>query len=71
MDAFTEFLRDTGVGSLPPRPYDPSAMPSEAQMVEEMTRSVEELFEKRQRMQENANGVASLLAASESWGKKS
>lgn len=70
MDAFTEFLRDSGVGSLPPRPHDPSAVPSESQMIEEMTRSVEELFEKRRRMQENADGVASLLTSRENWGKK-
>ncbi|GJJ15168.1 hypothetical protein Clacol_009443 [Clathrus columnatus] len=63
MDAFTEFLRSSGIGSLPPRPCDPNNIPSESQLVEEMTRSVQELFEKRQRLQENASAVVSLLAS--------
>jgi len=60
---FAEFLRETGVGSLPLLVQDPSAMPTEQEMIENMTKSVQELFERRQRMQDNAASVASLLSA--------
>ncbi|KAF8578910.1 hypothetical protein K439DRAFT_1360870 [Ramaria rubella] len=70
LESFGDFLRDSGVGSLPLVASDEATMPTEQKMMEEMARSVQLLFEKRQRMHENAAGIASLLAAPETRGKK-
>ncbi|KIJ34309.1 hypothetical protein M422DRAFT_52074 [Sphaerobolus stellatus SS14] len=64
------FLRESGVGSLPLIAPDPSVIPLEQDMIENMTKSVQELFERSQKMQENAASVASLLSASEDPTKK-
>lgn len=62
LDSFADFLRETGVGSLPLLPPDPTAMPAEQHMIEDMTKTVQQLFERRQKMQDNAASVASLLS---------
>ncbi|KAF8515498.1 hypothetical protein BU17DRAFT_51612 [Hysterangium stoloniferum] len=71
LDAFADFLRESGVGSLPVMPFDPENLPTQQQMIEGMTKSVQTLYEKRQRLQDNAGAVASLLAIPESRGKRS
>ena len=71
LDSFADFLRESGVGALPLLTLDTSPIPSEQEMVVNMTKSVQELFERRQRVQENAASVASLLSASEDRTKKS
>lgn len=62
LESFADFLRDTGIGSLPLIAPESAAMPTEQQMMEDMSTSVQALFERRQRTQENAAGIASLLA---------
>jgi len=69
LESFADFLRDTGLGSLPLIAPDSTAIPTERQMIEAMSTSVQTLFQRRQRTQENAAGIASLLA-SETRGKR-
>lgn len=70
LETFGEFLRESGVGSLPLVASDTQEAPTEQKMIEDMAKSVQTLFEKRQRRQENAAGIASLLAVPEVRGRR-
>jgi hypothetical protein len=70
LETYVEFLRESGVGSLPLVPSGTEALPSEQKMIQDMSKSVQTLFEKRQRRQENAAGIASLLTAPDTRGRR-
>lgn len=70
LETFGEFLRESGVGSLPLVASDTVEVLAEQNMIEDMAKSVQTLFEKRQRRQENAAGIASLLAAADTHGRR-
>ncbi|KAF8521314.1 hypothetical protein JB92DRAFT_2707963 [Gautieria morchelliformis] len=70
LQTFVDFLRESGVGSLPLVASDTAEPPSEQKMIQDMSKSVQALFEKRQRRQENAAGIASLLTAPEIHGRR-
>ncbi|KAI0354153.1 hypothetical protein OH77DRAFT_1457253 [Trametes cingulata] len=65
LELLVEVLRQTGVGALP---LDPPPIPdprTEDQMIAEVTRAVQALYERQRRIQEGASVVANLLGAPE------
>ena len=63
-------LEQSGVGALPVNvaPNDPN-VPQEQWLLKEATKSVQALYDRRKRIQDNHTVVASLLAAAESTRK--
>ena len=64
--ALIEVLRQTGVGALPLVPSEAS----EEQLIAATTQAVQALYERHNRMQENAGVVVGLLGAPELVGRK-
>jgi hypothetical protein len=65
-----EFLRQTGVGSLPLLPLPvpdapPSVPPTEQELLAQTNAAIEHDYERQRRVQESAGVVASLLAVNE------
>ncbi len=74
LETLCEFLRQTGVGALPIIPSDPNnpsilqpptSFSEESQLIQNLTQSVQTLYEKRKKMQDNSATVAILLSSTE------
>jgi hypothetical protein len=56
-----EFLKQTGLGALPSLPANTT--PTEQQVMQELTKGIQELFERQGRLQDNGAVVVNLLNA--------
>ncbi|KAG7440066.1 uncharacterized protein BT62DRAFT_938399 [Guyanagaster necrorhizus] len=66
----SDIMRRTGVGALPllpfpPQPGAPQVVPTEQEMMVDVSKSVQVLYERLKRSQESAAVVANLLGASD------
>lgn len=66
----SSFLEQTGIGALPVISSEDINVPEEQWLIQEVTKSVQALYDKRKRIQDNHAVVANILAAPESFRKQ-